>query len=689
MKKIALVLLAFTLLLGISVPIAGAASLTTEEKFQVLKQAGIMTGFEDGSSRLNQPMSREQFATVIYKLLELPKSSTTPSFSDVLKTRWSYTAIQAVRGAGLMEGKGENRFEPTANVKVEELAVVLLKVNNAAANPNISYEGKVSAWAKGAVGTALVRGWIEPRKDYTVRATRAVLVDAIYAVYTGWESALDVKSVEGLSVQSVRVNLKTKVSSADIGRFSLRDDRNNIVPIYLATVNGDGMSVLLTTGYQSESRTHYLTIDGKSWPYVSARSDMSKPIITSFDRITSRVYVITFSEPVDNGSATNASNYSISGGLKVTALQLSSDKRQVTLTTSTQSENTKYWLTVKNVKDLAGNVMDTRSDLSFVGSSDATKPTIVESEFKVNADASLTIKFSEKVNRDIAVQTGRYSINGLTIISASLDNEGRTVTLRTSAQQDKTVYSLTVSGIPDLAGNVMDTKSGLLFGGISNPVLPVKLQSITAINENTIEVTFDRDIKDADIGSIIVTILKDNGAAVSMTGWSKYAVRKEGTNRVVTVQFRTGNDSNPALFLPGHVYSARVTGVSSLLAQDGANETTFAGTVVANETPYAKQVVVVNRNTIKVIFSEPVKNVNETYFVLKEQGGDAVAISHDELNNTGAVVTEVSLKLSKDMKPGQIYSLTFKPGITDAAGFNGWKTKNGNEDISILFTGIS
>ncbi|OBZ09447.1 Ig-like domain-containing protein [Bacillus sp. FJAT-26390] len=688
MRKIALALLALSLLLGLAIPAVGAAALTTEEKFQVLKRQGIMTGFEDGSSRLNESMSREQFASVLYKLLELPRSNSTPGFVDVLKTRWSFAAVQAVRSAGIMIGKGGNRFEPKAPVKVEELATVLVKVNNVPASPNVGFVGKASAWAKVAVGTALSQGWITPRNDYTVNATRGVLVEAVYAVYTGWDSALDVKSVEGLNVQTVRVNLKTKTDSADIGRFSLRDDLGNVVPIILATLSGDGMSVLLTTSNQLENRKHYLAIDGKAWDFSSTRSDLAKPTITGFDRVTARSYILTFSEQVESKTATNPANYSFSGNLKLTNLQLSSDKRQVTFSTSNQSDNTKYWLTVKNVKDLAGNVMDTRSDLSIIGNDDAVKPTIIDSEFKVNADASLTVKFSEKVNRDIAVQTGRYSIGGLAIVSASLDNEGRTVTLRTSAQQDKTVYNLTVSGIPDQAGNVMDSKSGLLFGGISNPILPVKLQSIAAVNENTIEITFDRDIKDSDVGSLSVTILKDNGANVSMSGWSKYAVRKPGTNRVVAVQFRTGTDPNPGLFHPGHVYTARVNGVSSLISQDGANESAFAGTIVANEAPYANQVIVLSRTTIKVVFSEPVKNVNEPFFVIKEQGGDAVGISRDELNNTGAVVTEVTLKLSKDMKPGQVYELTFKPGITDAAGYNGWKTKNGNEDISLLFTGV-
>ncbi|REK76810.1 Ig-like domain-containing protein [Paenibacillus paeoniae] len=688
MRKIALAMLAFTLLLGLAIPAAGASSLSTEEKFQILKQKGIMTGFEDGSSRLNESMSREQFATVLYKLLELPASHSTPSFVDVLKTRWSYTAIQAVRGANLMVGKGDNQFGPTAPVKVEELAAILLKVNNASSNSNINYSGKVSAWAKGAVGTALSKGWIEPRYDYTVNATRGVLVDAVYAVYSGWNTALDVRSVEAVDVQLVKVNLRTKIDSTETGRFSLRDDRGNDVPIVYATVGGDGLSILLTTGYQIESRTHYLYIDGKSWAYTSTRSDTTKPTITSLERVTARVYVLTFSEQVDTITATNSNNYSFSGGLRITSLQLSSDKRQVTLTTSSQSNNTRYWLTVKNIKDLAGNVMDTRSDLSVVGNDDSTKPTIIDSEFRVNADASLTIKFSEPVNRDIAVQTGRYSISGLSIVSATLDKDGRIVTLRTSAHKDKTVYSLTVSGIPDLAGNVMDTKTGLLFGGISNPILPVKLQSIAAVNENTIEVAFDRDISDADVASLAVAILKDNGNNISNNGWSRYAVRKSGTNRVVSVQFRTGADPNPALFQAGHVYLARVTGVTSLLTQDGANETSFAGTITVNDLPFAKQVIYLNRTTIKVVFSEPVKNVSAQFFTLKEQGGDALVISGDELNNTNAVVTEVTLKLSKDLVQGRVYELAFKPGITDSAGFNGWKTKNGNEDISILFTGF-
>jgi hypothetical protein len=66
--------------------------------------------------------------------------------------------------------------------------------------------------------------------------------------------------------------------------------------------------------------------------------------------------VLTFSEPLDQTSATTIGNYSISssgGALNVTAVELSGSGTQVTLTTDPQTLGTKYTLNVSNVKDTA------------------------------------------------------------------------------------------------------------------------------------------------------------------------------------------------------------------------------------------------------------------------------------------------------------------------------------------------
>jgi hypothetical protein len=93
--------------------------------------------------------------------------------------------------------------------------------------------------------------------------------------------------------------------------------------------------------------------------------DSTPPTITyangseTFDRVS-----IWFSEPLDPTSAQAVANYSLSGGVTVSAATLAGANR-VRLTTSVQAENTPLTLTVNNVKDLTGNVIAADSTREF------------------------------------------------------------------------------------------------------------------------------------------------------------------------------------------------------------------------------------------------------------------------------------------------------------------------------------
>jgi hypothetical protein len=514
-----------------------------------------------------------------------------------------------------------------------------------------------------------------------VDASRALLVEAAYAVYedTHFEP-LKVQSVEPLSNQMVKVNLLQSTNQADKSRFSLKDNSGSIRNILQATLSQDGMSVILLTDWQAGNVTHTLTVDGIPWNYVL---DSVKPQVLSLVSLPNRIVEITFNEPVESKSANSFNNYEFNNGLKLTAIQLSADQRKVIITTSEQAEGKTYQLTIRGIKDLAGNEMDMRNNLSF--SSDYTKPRVTS--VKVNANATLTIKFSEKINAGYAVLTDRYGIdNGLAVIQAILENDGLTVTLKTSPQKDATLYSLTVANIPDLAGNVMDVSPNWKFGGIANPENPVLLQGVQAINRNTVEVTFNRPLTDSDVNNLKVAILTDNGSGVSMTDWQAYNWRKAGSDRTVTVQFRN-KASNPDLFLSGHVYVARVMGIAGLQTSNDADRLPFAGTEAYNKDPFVTQAVVINRKAIKVLFSEPVTNVNETAFRLQEKDGGFINIAYDELNDTGKVVNEVTLILKDELQANKTYILTFLPGIiTDAPKWNGLKTTEGSQPYAVYFT---
>lgn len=663
------------LLLSVTYNVASAANDSTEQKFQTLKEQGIFTGFSDGSSRLYESMTREQFAVVLARLYTLSNNTGKSSFGDVLRTRWSYNEIEAVAKAGLMNGVSGKKFSPETNVTVEQLAAILVRAEGYSAGRGSSYVvGKVSPWAKDVVRAALDQGLISSMNDYTVNATRGMLVEAVYSIYQDIHpKPIILTKVEPLSKTSIRITVQQPISNTDMGRIKLTDFYGNILKIGMSSISNDGLTITLWTDRMISGIVHTLSIgDNVSWAFVSISDDTTKPTVTSVRVQNNYSILITFSEPVDPDSATNTNNYRLTNGLRITRAQLTTNNTVVVLTTSDQVDGANYQLTVRNVKDPAGNTMDNYST-NF--STDYSKPKVTS--VQVNATATLTVKFNEPVNRTEAERTNNYALDkGLRVTQAILAKDDRTVTLKTTDQKDGELYVLTVSGISDLVGNYMDTSTNWKFGGVANPVVPVQFNAIKAINNNTVEVGFSRPITDADVANLKLYVLYDNNANVAMNDWSQFVMRKD--DRTVTVQYRT-KASNPKLFNPGHVYVAKVAGVASLATSDGQDQLEFAGISVDNPNPEIKQVVAIGSNRVKVVFSEPVTNVSASAFQIRQLDGKNVPIDSDELGDRNKIVTEVVLRLVDDMTWNWQYVLAVKSdAIADAAKFNGLKSANGD-----------
>jgi hypothetical protein len=81
--------------------------------------------------------------------------------------------------------------------------------------------------------------------------------------------------------------------------------------------------------------------------------DVTPPSILSVT-VHSPVHIL-FSEPLDEATATDISNYSISPGITIYSATLEEDLRTVVLAASDHVENVEYVLTVNGVKDVAGN----------------------------------------------------------------------------------------------------------------------------------------------------------------------------------------------------------------------------------------------------------------------------------------------------------------------------------------------
>jgi hypothetical protein len=128
----------------------------------------------------------------------------------------------------------------------------------------------------------------------------------------------------------------------------------------LATDNGATFYVVVQNGLgTTQSRTATITILADNTPptIVSALGG------AGFDTIT-----LQFSEPVNDLQAVDPFNFTVDGGVGVNSATLGAGGTSVTLSTSAQTENTIYTVTVSGVQDLAENFIEngTISFRSFV-----------------------------------------------------------------------------------------------------------------------------------------------------------------------------------------------------------------------------------------------------------------------------------------------------------------------------------
>jgi len=98
-------------------------------------------------------------------------------------------------------------------------------------------------------------------------------------------------------------------------------------------------------------------------------SDLVSPTVVSVEPIINTNIKIIFSEAVESTTAENIANYVIDNDVVVeTATQHAFNKAQVNLTVSSLSAGILYFITISNVADLVGNVMEDQvEEFQFVG----------------------------------------------------------------------------------------------------------------------------------------------------------------------------------------------------------------------------------------------------------------------------------------------------------------------------------
>ncbi|HZG87373.1 S-layer homology domain-containing protein [Paenibacillus sp.] len=182
-KGLSLLLAASVAFSAFSATAFAATPQTAEEKYQALVEAGIFEGFPDGQAHLDQNMTRAQAAKIVALLLGLDQDASAASvYKDLKDAEWAAGYIGAATKAGILEGRGNGVFDPSANVTIQELAKIIVEALDLDVDASATVAG-TDPWAAPYVAAAIEAGLIAEQDDYTAPASREILVESSYSAY--------------------------------------------------------------------------------------------------------------------------------------------------------------------------------------------------------------------------------------------------------------------------------------------------------------------------------------------------------------------------------------------------------------------------------------------------------------------------------------------------------------------------
>lgn len=86
---------------------------------------GIMEGYGDGRFGSEEPVTREQLVTILWRLAGSPQASAEPFGDQEQIASYAVTAVAWAREHGVVSGRGDNRFAPREVATRAEVAAVL------------------------------------------------------------------------------------------------------------------------------------------------------------------------------------------------------------------------------------------------------------------------------------------------------------------------------------------------------------------------------------------------------------------------------------------------------------------------------------------------------------------------------------------------------------------------------------
>ncbi|WCN38115.1 S-layer homology domain-containing protein [Aneurinibacillus uraniidurans] len=156
-------------------------------KNQITKwvDAGYVTGYEDGTFKPDNSITRAEFIRLVNQSFDFTEVATI-AYTDVSPSQWFYSEVAKAKAAGYISGYEDGTMKPNDKISRQEAAAIIQRLLNLPGTEASSFQDgqTIASWAKGAVGSVAANkimngypdGTFKPANDIT-RAESIVTLD--------------------------------------------------------------------------------------------------------------------------------------------------------------------------------------------------------------------------------------------------------------------------------------------------------------------------------------------------------------------------------------------------------------------------------------------------------------------------------------------------------------------------------
>lgn len=146
-----------------------------EKKIAEWVAKGLAGGYPDGTFKPNNHITRAEFVALVNRAFEKQDPTATANFKDIKQSHWFYSEVAVAAQAGYVSGYTDGTFKPNNPISRQEVASImarLLGLGNDA--PEAGFKDSVAAWAKDAVNAVAVARIMGGYTDGTFKATNPI-----------------------------------------------------------------------------------------------------------------------------------------------------------------------------------------------------------------------------------------------------------------------------------------------------------------------------------------------------------------------------------------------------------------------------------------------------------------------------------------------------------------------------------